>query len=115
MLRALSVGFVVVTGCGGSTPPKATEPAADTRPVVTLVAVEQGDVACYVTVRDDAGVDEVHPGTFELCGEGGTPPMGSRVRLTWGRATLLAASCEGNPDCPDHEEADVVEAITIAP
>jgi hypothetical protein len=120
-MRSLGVVFVLLAACGGSAP-KAAEPAtnaggagAPEAATLTFVSVEQGDVACYVTVRDDAGVEATYPGSFELCAEGGAPAPGTRVTLTWGRATLLAASCEGNPDCADHEEADIVETITVAP
>ena len=83
---------------------------------VTLVSLESGDVACYVSVMD--GEEEVyHEGDFELC-EGGLSDasalVGTSVVLSLEKANVLADSCEGNPDCTETKEVDFVVGIEAA-
>lgn len=83
---------------------------------VTLVSLESGDVACYVSVLD--GEEEVyHHGDFELC-EGGlsdaSTHIGTSVVLTLEKTNVLADSCEGNPACTDTQEVDFVVGIVSA-
>src|SRR5687767_2874234 len=91
------------SGTGGGT---GAAPSGD---VVTLVDVSQGDAACYVVVRGADGVEATHPGTFDLCEGGGADAsglMGQQVILTIEKQNMMAASCEGDPECPDTEEVD---------
>jgi hypothetical protein len=113
---------IFVAACGGASTPPAAEPtntggeatAADSRPVVTFVRVELGDAACYVYVTDESGAEQSQPGVFDLCNEGAIPAVGAKVRLRTSRESMLAPSCEGNPDCPDREEVDVVSGFDAA-
>lgn len=112
--------LIFLAACGGSS--KAPAGPTDEKPVtetatetVTLVEVSQGDAACYVVVKDAAGNEQTHPGTFDLCPGGGADAsnyIGFPVQLTFGKANMMAASCEGDPDCPDTEEVEAVMTIT---
>lgn len=115
-------GFLLIflAACGGST--KAPAGPTEDRPVaataaetVTLVELSQGDAACYVVVKDAAGNEQTHPGTFDLCPGGAADAsnaIGFPVQLTFGKQNVMAASCEGDPDCPDTEEVEAVMSIT---
>ena len=83
---------------------------------VTLVGLEAGDVSCYVSVQDGEAVAD-YDGDFELC-EGGmsdaTALIGTSVVLTTEKANVQADSCEGNPDCTESKEVDLVVGIEAA-
>jgi hypothetical protein len=106
--------ILLAAGCGGS-PAPAPGPGVGTDATYTLKEVSQGDAACYVTVVDAAGAETTHPGSFDLCPGGGADAsnyVGFKVQLGFGKANLMAASCEGDPECPDTEEVEAVMSIT---
>ena len=70
---------------------------------------------CACGGDDDAGgAEKTYPGEFDLCTHDPIPAVGARVRIEWGTATILAASCEGNPDCPDSDEVQIVQKLVAA-
>ncbi len=83
---------------------------------VTLIGLESGDVACYVTVNDGSE-EKYYDGDFELCEGGGsdaTPLIGKSVMITTEKAQVQAGSCEGDPECTETEEVDLVVSIAAA-
>lgn len=126
-MRALLAAAVTLSfgACGGAPrtvqPPEHDAPTPAPHAVAsddgTLLKLEHGDRACYVTLRRASG-DTTVPGDFELC-PGGTydaaPLVGQRVRIATKTDQLQAASCQGNPDCADSETVDLVVAILPAP
>ena len=87
-----------------------TEPAA-----VVLVALQAGDQSCNVVVRELSGEEVVHAGVFEVCAGGerdATALIGQQVRITLETVEMAADSCEGDPECPDHQDVAAVTAIT---
>jgi len=130
---------VTLAACGGSdaTPavapgpsPEASNPAASSDSIpatavrsdsssvdydvpVTLVSMEDGDRACYLTVRTDGGAERTEFGDFRLCESGEL--VGQRVLLTATPSQVQAASCQGNPDCPDTEAVNLVTNVDPAP
>lgn len=75
-----------------------------------LQRVERGDVACYLHIADTAGGSTIVPADFDLCAR--EDLIGLRVALTYETARVLAAGCEGDPECPDTEEAQVAVKLT---
>lgn len=127
-LILISLGLLGAAACGGKSK-DAADPAGngggDGEPVATdgkapitgvLNAAQAGDVACYLTLTTDDGPQELMA-TFDVCPEPDTehPLVGQTVTVTFERGSVMAASCEGNPDCPDSEEVDLVNSITAAP
>ena len=116
--------LVLCAACGGAQkpPPPPEHDDAPTLPhhvedVTTLVKLERGDVACYVTIQTQAG-RQTRMGDFDLCPEGtydATPLIGQHVKFATRKDKVMAASCQGNPDCPDSESVDLVVAIVPAP
>lgn len=97
-------------------PPAA--PAAAAATVYTLTELQNGDIACYVVLKDGAGVETTIPGDFELCagaGHDATSLIGKSVVITTSKESVQAASCQGDPDCKDSEIVDLVATITAAP
>ncbi|MFM7676591.1 MAG: hypothetical protein ACKO5F_13655 [Synechococcus sp.] len=71
-----------------------------------LRSLQNGDRACYAEVEDARGVRRNLEAAFELCER--TDLIGRRVRLVRRTARVLAASCQGDPDCG---RSDVVQLI----
>ncbi len=71
-----------------------------------LRGLQNGDRACYAELEDGQGVRHSLEAAFELCER--TDLIGQRVRLVRRTARVLAASCQGDPDCG---RSDVVELI----
>jgi hypothetical protein len=79
----------------------------------TLVSIEQGDIACYVTI-ENGGTSETMDGDFELCPGGGrdaSGKIGKQVTLTTEKSSVQAASCQGDPECTATETVDLVTRI----
>jgi hypothetical protein len=84
---------------------------------VTLEALEPGDRACYVVVATPAGERSLE-GDFDLCPGGAhdaSALIGRRVTYTTKKANVLAASCQGAPDCTESDEVDLVVTLQAAP
>lgn len=80
-----------------------------TRAVVT--EIENGDRACYVTVRTDGGSSETIFADYSLCDTDGL--LGRRVQIEYAPGTVMAASCEGDPDCLDTEAVALAVAAEV--
>ena len=84
-----------------------------------VTAVEAGDRACYLTLRtDDGGATTVY-GDFSLCESDGL--MNRRIQIEYAPETILAASCDGDPECLETEmvamavAADRIAGTAAAP
>ncbi len=117
MIRLASLLTVLIlTACGGKAAAPAT-PAPAGGPTGTLKELQNGDRACYVVVEVD-GAEQSIEGDFELCpgaGRDASGLIGQRVTWTTEPAKVQAASCEGDPDCADSDEVDLIVTITAAP
>ena len=73
-------------------------------------SLENGDVACYLNLKDEQGREFTELGDFEICFQ--KPSIiGKRVRLKYRLESVLAEECQGNPDCKKSKKvALVVEA-----
>jgi glyoxylase-like metal-dependent hydrolase (beta-lactamase superfamily II) len=81
---------------------------------MTLLALESGDAACYVALRDGSGTEHRYHGEFELCA-GGTADasalVGKPVLAEIARERVQAESCQGDPACTDSQEVEYVRMI----
>jgi len=92
----------------------AAAPAAAPADAVTLVSLEAGDRACYVTMRKPDNTQFSLEGSFELCESGAddaTALIGRAVTYSTEKGEVLAASCEGNMDCGRTDVVDLVVRI----
>ncbi len=125
MKRLGMILFVAASfaACGSSAPAGSTMPdpavgLSTEAPIGTLTGLEQGDVACYASISMDGGEAVPHMATFDLCpGNENDASAFIDQRITWTTAMLdvPADSCEGDPECTEHEKAPVIETITAAP
>lgn len=86
--------------------------AGDILQPVTITAMQAGDVACYVTLTDAAGATREEMAAFEICEQTGL--VGTPVTIRTEMGNVMAASCQGDPDCPDSESVRLIVAATPA-
>jgi hypothetical protein len=82
-------------------------------PVATIVAMETGDVACYLTLQDDAGRKSNELADFKICDQ--TALFDTRVSLTYRQGNVMADECQGNPDCKKTRSVMLVVSAKPAP
>lgn len=78
---------------------------------VTLVSLRDGDLACYLTVRGAEG-ERTEIADFRFCQR--TDLVGTRVLLTATQSQMLAASCQGDPECQQTEQVNLVTGVDPA-
>lgn len=80
----------------------------------TIIAMEAGDIACYLTMHDDAGARFRELAEFEICEQRGL--LNKRVALTYKQGRVQSDECQGNPDCSKSRTVMlVVAARAIGP
>ena len=79
---------------------------------VQLVSMESGDRACYLTVRPDGEPERTDMADFGLCER--TDLVGQRVALTVTPSQVMAESCQGDPECTETEQVDLVTCMDPA-
>lgn len=77
----------------------------------TLLTVNQGDISCYLELRDDAGKVFHESGSFELCNN---KLKGQRVQLGYSMQNVQASSCQGDPSCKKSERIALVTSMRPA-
>ena len=78
----------------------------------TITGMTAGDVACYVSLRDDRGAAFEEMADFGIC-EREAELKGRRVRLTYELGKVLADSCKGNPDCKQTRTVALIRTATV--
>lgn len=63
----------------------------------TLIEMQAGDVACYLTLKDDQNVEFREMAGFEICEQQNL--INKRLTLRYDPVEILADVCQGNPDC----------------
>lgn len=109
------VTSAVTTAATGAVGTGSEPPAADSGAGV-LTSLENGDRACYVVLRTPTGERSL-PGAFELCAgqaNDATGLIGKEVSYRTEKANVIAESCEGNPDCTESDEVDLVVELLAA-
>ena len=76
-----------------------------------IVAMESGDVACYLKLKDDRGGTFSEMAKFEICEK--TSLIGKRVALTYELARVMSEECQGNPDCKKSRTVALVSAAKV--
>jgi hypothetical protein len=126
LARTVLLAGVVLAGCADDTPapppPPPTEPAVGAEAgdpdstlvgvalydstAVTITQMQPGDRSCYLTVRSPDGSEREEMADFAMCERDDL--IGQPVALTRSQSMVLAASCEGDPECLDTEEVTLV-------
>ena len=67
-----------------------------------MTAMEMGDVACYLTFRNEAWEEKTALASHDICSQ--VTLLYQKSEITFRQATVLGDSCEGNPECTDLKE-----------
>lgn len=85
-----------------TTGPASVTVAGETVPTRAVVTdIESGDRACYLTLRTDGGGAETVSADYSVCDS--NVIVGRRVQIDYEPSDVMAASCQGDPDCLETE------------
>ena len=77
--------------------------------IAMLTELQSGDVACYLTLKDNKGKEFTELAAFEICEM--TQLVGKTVRLSYRIESVIADSCQGDPECKDTRKVALVSAV----
>jgi hypothetical protein len=78
----------------------------------TIVRMENGDIACYLHLKDERGAGFTELGDFDLCMQE-KRLVGRRVALTYQMANVQSEECQGNPDCRKSKRVPLVVGVKV--
>lgn len=85
---------------------------ATKKTVGTVTATNSGDIACYLTLKDDRGAVFEEMAEFEICDQ--KPPLkGKRVTLTYSLQKVMSDECQGDPACKKTRTVALVTAARV--
>ena len=71
-----------------------------------------GDAACYVDLQADGGETETRLADFGVCSQAEVEDLvGQPVRLELGTGRVMAASCQGDPECTEMETVELITRL----
>lgn len=82
------------------------------RTVGTVTGLDAGDVACYLSLKDEEGRRFEELADFSICEQ--TTLVGKRVTLAYELGQILADECQGDPDCKKTRTVAIVKAVHLA-
>ncbi len=77
----------------------------------TVLSIDVGDVACYLSLTDAAGKKFTEMADFGLCDHDDL--IGKRVKLTYKIEQVLADECNGNPECKKSRSVPIVSSVAV--
>ena len=75
--------------------------------IATIVGMQNGDNACYLSLKDDAGIAFSEMADFEFCRRQGAL-VGQRVVLTYQPQYVQSPECQGDPRCAKRQLVPLV-------
>jgi hypothetical protein len=82
--------------------------------VATLRGAQNGDVACYLELDDEQGRRYQEMADFDLC-INADQLIGKKVRMHFSVASVMADSCQGDPECKDSQKVALVDRLDPLP
>jgi len=76
-----------------------------------ITHMESGDVACYLTLKDDNGKAFDELADFAICEQESL--VGKRVRLQYSMENVMADECQGDPDCTKTRRVAIVTSVQV--
>jgi hypothetical protein len=75
-----------------------------------IVSAVEGDIACYLQIKDDSGMMHDEMASSDLCEAPAL--LNQPSEFDYERANVMAASCEGNPECTDTDVVWLIVTLT---
>ena len=111
LAAALSLGKIELA-CAATAVPDSVKIGNETKNTSgVLIELQSGDVACYLTLKDQKGREFTELAIFEICEM--TQLVGKRVRSSYRIDSVLADSCQGDPECKDTQKVALVNTIKV--
>lgn len=76
----------------------------------TILQLQNGDRACYMTMRDNRGDQFVELASFDFCEWN---IIGKRVSLVYRMEQVMAEACQGNPRCMKKDTVPLVVGVKV--
>jgi hypothetical protein len=84
------------------------------RTVGTVVRMDYGDAACYITLKDDKGEEFDEAADFEVCDQ--KPNIqGKRIRMSYTQSKIMSPECQGDMKCKKTQTVALITAAKIEP
>ncbi len=80
--------------------------------VGTVTNINEGDLGCYVSLKDDQGKAFEELADFAIC-EKPKSYLGRRVSLSYTMSSVMADSCQGDPSCKKTRAVALVQSLTV--
>jgi hypothetical protein len=94
----LAVAFAGLAGTAAAQTPDTVQIGNLTKKAAgTVVSLQTGDIACYITLRDDKGATFREMADFEICEQRGL--VNRRVALTYAQRRVQSPECQGDENC----------------
>jgi hypothetical protein len=114
LVRSGFLGLLLLSALPAAAQDTVTIGSEKKRAFGTPTAFQNGDTACYITLKDDRGATFEELADFDLCSLEKSL-KGKRLALTYKTARVMAASCQGNPDCKKSETVVLIASAKPAP
>ena len=80
--------------------------------VGTVTALNAGDIACYITLKDDQGVAFKEMADFDICDQ--KPSLlGKRLQLNYRQTSVLSDACQGDPACKKTKKVILISKVKV--
>jgi len=76
----------------------------------TIVSAQEGDIACYLRIRDTTGQTGNWMAGFDLCPQA-RRALGREVGLQWRSESVMHPSCQGDTSCRRTQRVLLVAGI----
>jgi len=113
-MRSASVILLLLSSLPATAQEMVTVGGEKKRAFGTPIEFQNGDVSCGLTLKDDRGATFHESADFELCVQE-KALKGKRLALTYKTARVMAASCQGNPDCKKSDTVVLIVSAKPAP
>jgi hypothetical protein len=80
----------------------------------TVTALSAGDVACYVSLKDDQGMVFKEMAEFDIC-EQKPSLLGKRVELSYMASSVMSDACQGDPSCKKTRRVILISQARVIP
>jgi len=90
--------LVLTVSASAQAPDTVTIDGQTKKAIGTITAMQDGDIACYLSLKDDLGVTFEEMADFELCRQK-SALVGQRVALTYRPQRVQSGECQGDPGC----------------
>jgi hypothetical protein len=78
----------------------------------TVTALNAGDIACYITLKDDQGVAFKEMADFDIC-EQKQSVLGKRLQLNYTQTSVMSDACQGDPDCKKTKKVILITKVKV--